>query len=111
MTLTHMRIGSISKTMKDHILRLFQVGLEKVGCLIMPVPRAHCCVGARQLGLPSVAFANGLGISPSAVSRAILRGQKLVLCGCKVIPRLFHPIVNDNLLVHATMAPSLMISS
>ena len=36
-----------------------------------------CYVGARKLGFPSVSISEELGVSPSAVSRAIPRGQKL----------------------------------
>ena len=60
-------------------------GLEiedlKSGSKVSSIAKARavlCYVGARQLGLPSVSIAKELGVSPSAVSRAILRGQKLL---------------------------------
>jgi len=60
-------------------------GLEiedlKSGSKVASISQARavlCYVGARKLGFPSVSIAEELGVSPSAVSRAILRGQKLL---------------------------------
>ena len=53
----------------------------KSGSKVSSIAKARavlCYVGARQLGLPSVSIAEELGVSPSGVSRAILRGQKLL---------------------------------
>lgn len=53
----------------------------KSGSKIPGISRARavlCYVGARKLGFPSVSIAEELGISPSTVSRAILRGRKLL---------------------------------
>ena len=60
-------------------------GLEieglKSGSKISSIAKARavlCYVGPRQLGLASVSLAKELGVSPSAVSRAILRGPKFL---------------------------------
>jgi len=53
----------------------------KSGSKIPSISQARavlCYVGARKLGFPSVSIAEELGISPSTVSRAILRGRKLL---------------------------------
>ena len=67
----------------ERIGAYFDLEIEdlKSGSKVSNISQARavlCYVGARKLGFPSVSIAEELGISPSAVSRAILRGQKLL---------------------------------
>lgn len=58
-----------------------EIGDLKSGSKISSISKARvvlCYVGVRQLGLSSVSLARELGVSPSAVSRAILRGPKFL---------------------------------
>jgi hypothetical protein len=61
-----------------HILEIEDL---KSGSKLPSIAKARavlCYVGARQLGLSSVSLTKELGVSPSAVSRAILRGPKFL---------------------------------
>lgn len=63
----------------------------KSGCKVPAVARARavfCYLGVRKLGLTSASIAKELGISPSAVSKSILRAQQT----------LGHEVIEENLL-------------
>ena len=67
----------------ERVTGYFSLEIEdlKSGSKVSSIAKARavfCYVGARQLGLTGISLAKELGVSPSAVSRAIVRGPKFL---------------------------------
>lgn len=67
----------------ERVAGYFSLEIEdlKSGSKVSSIAKARavlCYVGARQLGLTGISLAKELGVSPSAVSRAIVRGPKFL---------------------------------
>ena len=76
------RRGPGLKGLLENVSAHFGVGGEelKSGSKVRSVAKARavlCYVGVRKLGLTSAAIAKELGISPSAVSKSIVRAQQM----------------------------------
>ncbi len=75
------RRGMDLQWLLERVARHFGIDVEslKSGSKVSIVAKARaalCYLGARKIGLTSVSIATEIGVSPSAVSRAIERGQE-----------------------------------